>query len=384
MEPLMRFSQKIALTLFLTSSAVAAFAAILPEERVDVLYHRYDGGGIKVDGPSLLVRKNFAETVSVSANYYVDKVSSASIDVVTQASPFGYSEDRTETSVGVDYLYDRTLLSAGYTKSDEDDYTAETLRFDISQEFFGDLTTVSMGYSRANDEVRQNGNAAFEETVDRQHYRLGLSQIVTRDLIVSAGYELITDEGYLNNPYRSVRYLASPTAYAFEAERYPHTRTSDALALRALYYLPYRAALRGEYKYYKDDWEIEANSFEISYTHPLPKGFMLDVRYRLYQQDKAEFYSDLYARQDFQNYLARDKELSSFDATTLGVGISYEFLSGGKSKWMDRGTVNLFWDRLQFDYDDYRDIRVKGVAPGSEPLYSFDADVIRFFLSVWF
>lgn len=380
----MRFFHQIACALLLMISNVNAFAAVLPEERVDVLYHRYDGGGVKVDGPSLLVRKNFAETVSVSANYYVDKVISASIDVVTQASPFGYSEDRTETSLGVDYLYDRTLFSAGYTKSDEDDYTAETLRFDIAQEFFGDLTTVSMGYSRANDDVGQNGNAAFKETVDRQHYRLGLSQIITRDLIVAVGYEAITDEGYLNNPYRSVRYLVSPSAYAFEAERYPHTRTSDTLALRAMYYLPYRAALRGEYKFYKDDWEIEANSFEISYTHPLPKGFTLDLRYRLYQQDKADFYSDLYTRQDYQNYLARDKELSTFDASTIGLGVSYEFVSGAKLKWVDRGTVNLFWDRMQFDYDDFRDIRVKGVTPGTEPLYSFDADVVRFFLSVWF
>ena len=31
-----------------------------------------------------------------------------------------------------------------------------------------------------------------------------------------------------------------------------------------------------------------------------------------------------------------------------------------------------------------RDLRVTGVAPGTEPLYTFDADVIRFFFSGWF
>ena len=41
-----------------------AQAAVLPEERGDVMYHRYDGGGVVVEGPSVLVRKNFKEQVS--------------------------------------------------------------------------------------------------------------------------------------------------------------------------------------------------------------------------------------------------------------------------------------------------------------------------------
>ena len=68
-----------------------AGAAVLPDDRADALYHRYEGGGVTVDGPSLLVRKKFGEKYSVAANYYMDIVSSASIDVLTQASP--YKED---------------------------------------------------------------------------------------------------------------------------------------------------------------------------------------------------------------------------------------------------------------------------------------------------
>ncbi|MBV1959327.1 MAG: DUF3570 domain-containing protein, partial [Pseudomonadales bacterium] len=87
------------LTLFVSTSSGAA---VLPEDRADVMYHSYDGGGITVGGPSVLVRKGFADTVSVSANYYVDTISSASIDVVSTASP--YQEERTEVSAGIDYL----------------------------------------------------------------------------------------------------------------------------------------------------------------------------------------------------------------------------------------------------------------------------------------
>ena len=59
----------------------SAHAGVLPEDRADVLYFRYDGGGVTIDGPSVLVRKSIGEHVSVAANYYIDMVSSASIDV---------------------------------------------------------------------------------------------------------------------------------------------------------------------------------------------------------------------------------------------------------------------------------------------------------------
>ena len=85
------------------------FAAVLPEERADLLYHRYDGGGVEVDGPSLLVRKNLGSSVSLGLNHYVDSVSSASIDVLVTASP--YTEERTENSVSIDYLKDKSTMS---------------------------------------------------------------------------------------------------------------------------------------------------------------------------------------------------------------------------------------------------------------------------------
>ena len=64
-----------------------AAAAVLPEDRADVLYHRYEGDRVVVDGPSVLVRKKFADKVSVVANYYLDMVSSASIDVISTGEP---------------------------------------------------------------------------------------------------------------------------------------------------------------------------------------------------------------------------------------------------------------------------------------------------------
>ncbi|MDH5276307.1 MAG: DUF3570 domain-containing protein, partial [Gammaproteobacteria bacterium] len=160
-----------------------ALAGVLPEDRADAMYHYYDGGGIEIDGPSLLARKAVGEKVSVSASYYVDSISSASIDVVTiGASPNGYSEERTQWGVGVDYLRGDTTMSVGFSTSDENDYEADTLSFGISQEIFGGLTTVTLGYGSGADDVSRRGDAQFAGEIDRNSYRFGITQVLTRNL----------------------------------------------------------------------------------------------------------------------------------------------------------------------------------------------------------
>jgi hypothetical protein len=359
-----------------------AQAAVLPEDRADVLFHSYEGNDVTITGPSMLVRKSFATNFSASANYYVDRVSSASIDVVTTASP--YTEERTQYSLGLDYLHDRWIYSFGLTKSEENDYTANTFSIGVSQDLFGDLTTISLGYSLGNDEVRRRGDALFSDEVRRQQYRLGLSQILTRNLLLGLSYETITDEGFLNNPYRSVRYVdpSSAVGYSYESEVYPNTRTSDAAAIRMRYYLPYRAAIHGEYRSYEDTWDISAGSFELGYTHPLEGGWILEGKVRGYSQNNADFYSDLFPFAQAQNFLARDKELSTFSSTTLHFGVSYDFLSNWR--FVDRGSVSFSYDFITFDYEDFRDLRETAVIAGDEPFFSFDANVIQVFVSFWF
>ena len=80
-----------------------ARATVLPEERADLLYHDYDGGNVTVTGPSLLVRKNTSINTSVFYNYYVDHISSASLDVMIGGSR--YQEQRIEQSAGIDYIH---------------------------------------------------------------------------------------------------------------------------------------------------------------------------------------------------------------------------------------------------------------------------------------
>jgi hypothetical protein len=371
--------------------AVITQAAVLPDERIDILYHGYDGGGAQIDGPSVLVRKSIGSSVSVAANYYVDMVSSASIDVEATASP--YSEERKENGLSAQYMIDRSTISVGYVSSKENDYDATTYSLGIDQSFFGDLTTLGFGVSFGEDVVGQNTDPNYQRDLQRRKYSINASQIITKNLLASLSFDTATDqclnladtESCLNNPYRSVRYLTGTGGYAYQSELYPHTRNSDAVGLRLMYFLPYRASLRAELRQFSDSWGIEAENAELRYLHPYGERFLFEVKYRIYEQTGADFYADLFPFRDAQNYMARDKELSPFSSTVLGLGVTYK-VPPGFIPWFEKSTVNLYWDHFNIDYDDFRDARVSPTefAAGSEPLYSLDADVIRFYLSFWF
>jgi len=372
---------KFVVTSALVGMAAIGKAAILPEDRTDLLYHSYSGGGVTIEGPSLLIRKGLSDSVSVTANYYVDTVSSASIDVVSTAS--AYDEERIETSLGLDYLHEKTLINFGYTESEENDYSAASIRFSISQDFFGDLTNLSIGYSQGSDTVGKTGDTSFKEDASGRNYQFSLSQILTKNWIANISVETVTSQGFLNNPYRTVRYLDPSVGlgYSYEAERYPETRTSDAFAIRSMYYLSYRASLMLEYRYFRDTWDIEADNVTVRYTHPVGEHWIFEVNARLYNQTGADFYADIYPFSNSQTFLARDKELSAFSSQRVGFAVSYEHSL--TSSFLERVSLNLKVDQLNFDYDDFRNVTASG-APGAEPLYSLSATVVRFFFSAWY
>jgi len=358
-----------------------AMPGVLPEDRADILYHLYEGGGVRIEGPSLLVRKQVGKSLSFAANYYVDMVSSASIDVITTASP--YTEKRTQKSLGMDYLRGNTTMSATYTTSVENDFDAETYSLSISQDMFGDLTTLTLSYALGEDVVRRVDDPLFAEDNTRQHYGIGVTQILTRNLIMALNIETITDEGFLNNPYRSVRYLdsGSPVGYSFEPELYPHTRTTNAVGIRAKYFLPYRAALEAQYRWFTDTWGINANTLSIAYIHPW-RDFTFTGKYRYHDQNGAHFFRDLFPRSEATNFRGRDKELSPLTSQTLKFAASYEFMRDGWN-FLERGTVNFSFDFLMIDYHEFRNIAT-GAPLGDEPLYSLDANVFQLFVSFWY
>lgn len=347
---------------------VPAGAAVLPEDRADMMYHYYDGGGVTVQGPAMLVRKNVGDSVSLSGRYYLDTISSASIDVITTASP--YKDEREEYGASIDYLRGNSLMSLSYTTSKENDYLADTYGINVSHDLFGGLTTVSLGYGQGHDVV-QRVDTASDDEIDRFQFRLGVTQILTRRLLMGFGYETVSEDGYLSNPYRSVRVLG-----ASQFEVYPRTRDSRALAVRGVMGFgnglrPLTHSVRAEYRYFNDTWDIDAHTASLALQRYFGERWIGELRYRYYQQTAASFYNDNFP--DRMTYMARDKELSTFHSHSIGIKATWMFVKRPQF----RGAIIGSYDFLAFEYDDFTDVR------DGQP-YSFNADVAQLSVSLWY
>ncbi len=346
-------------------AASPAVAATLPEDHAEALLHVYDGGGVKANGPALLVRKSMADKVSLSGSLYVDMVSNASIDVVTTASPF--KEKRTAVELGMDYVYRDATVTLSTSNSSEPDYTARSASLDIAQEVFGGMTTVSLGFTRGWDDVRKKGDANFADKATHWQYRVGVTQILSPTWLMSANLEAIADDGYLGSPYRVALVFGAAVP-----ERNPRTRSSRALKLRTVGdtgSLLSRSAVHAEYRYFWDNWDIRAHTVEVGGSRYIGERWLVDAFVRSYTQNSALFYSDD-ARSE-TTYLSRNRQLSAFSSTGLGAKASYT-LNGLPARYDVK--VTGAWELKQFKFKDFTDLRTGG-------LYSHNANVLQLYVS---
>jgi hypothetical protein len=362
----------------LVGGALAAGGAVavdLPQDRAEAMLHLYDGGGVKASGPALLIRKSLADRVSLSASYYVDSVSNASIDVVTTASPF--KEERTAYDVGLDYVVRDTQVTVAVSSSDEPDYIAEGASVDVSQEIFGGMTTVTVGYTRARDRVGERG-AGFFDNARHWQYRLGATQVLTPRWLASANWEAVSDEGFLGSPYRAARVFGAAVE-----ERNPRTRSSRAVQLRLIGDVSdpanegsaetlARRSVRVSYRYFWDNWDIKAHTTEVGLSRYFGEKLLFDGFLRYYTQSRALFYSDNASEET--EFISRNRQLSTFTSLSVGTSASYTLARvPGRYEVKAHGAYEL----KRFEFKDFTDIR-------SGQLFSFDANVVQVYVSATF
>jgi len=308
--------------------------------------------------------------VSAYASYFVDNVSCASIDVVTTASPF--KEKRQEYGGGVDYLYRNTTVGLSVLRSNEPDYVANTIGATVAHEVLDGLTTFSLGYNVSHDDVGK-AHTDFADHVNRYQYKLGVSQVVTKSLLMILNYEAILEEGYLHSPYRAARLLGLSVP-----EVYPRTRDSYAVALGIVKGLgssdgQLNASAHLRYRYFWDNWNIRAHTAELGYESRLGERWLVEPHYRYYKQSAASFYANDFTTQ--MAFMARDRELSNFSSNAFGAKASYQLFNRRFN--FDRATLNFDYEFIRYDYNNFTDVR-------TDRLYAYKANVFQLFLSGWF
>jgi len=347
--------------LLLLSSVVLAE---LPEERADLTYRYSQGDGQELNAPGVALSKRFSDRYAFSFAYQQESVRGLTEDLLASASP--YQEQRDATDFGIDYQFSNSLMSMTYSRSEETDYEKNRFSLGVSHTLAGDRI-ISLAFSRGVDRILDLSNPAFAASAEHFTYKVGLSQLLRNDLSLSFNFESLNDRGYLNNPYRRLQGINSGV------ELYPDTRSSNVFAFGAKKAWTSQHSGHLDYRYISDTWQVAAQSLELGYSSQFSRDWLLDLYYRHYSQDQANFYQDSFS-QNF-NFMASDKVLSRYQSNTVGAKVSFD-LTAPRQWGLDKGSFNLSYELMEFDYDDYSDL--DGNA------YRFGANSLQLYLSVWY
>lgn len=243
-----------------------------------------------------------------------------------------------------------SLIDVGASASIEYDYIHVGLNGKIARDFNKRNTTVSVGLAVGHDQWDPEGgaptpltpvadignvsNRTGKDDKDIIDVIFGVSQVVSRNLLVQANYSYSYSKGYLNDPYKILSVVDGTTGdtipripsvglggpsheYLFEGR--PDERSKHSIYTQAKYYLSGKV-LDVSYRYMTDDWDIKSHTIDLHVRWPLSADKYLEPHLRFYTQTEAEFYRfSIVDGAPLPAYASADYRLGDFDAITVGV-----------------------------------------------------------------
>lgn len=220
----------------------------------------------------------------------------------------------------------------------------EEVNGNLNQGFFSGVTIIDQNGTPTNAWNPTNYSSIKDKGRNSYSLSLSISQILNKNAQFSFFVDVVRQEGWLANPLQRVYFgdvanyyignaasipnYTSPTntdvfMLADDIERLPSSRTKIPFGIRFNYYLNEIFTVRTYYRYYFDDWGIKSNTASIELPIKVSQKFTLYPSFRYYDQTAADYFAPFDQHLSTEKYYTSDYDLSKFNATQLGFGISY-------------------------------------------------------------
>lgn len=204
-------------------------------------------------------------------------------------------------------------VSAGW--SDEDDYTAYNASLEGERYSEDRNTTWSGGVGISQDDIapEQTPGIARIDSEERQSLDayLAFTRVLSPVWQVQTGVFTAFHDGFLSDPYKS-------------RDLRPDERQTFGIAFNSRYFLrALKAAVHSDYRFYRDDWGIEAHTLTLAWHQNISDHLKLAPQLRYYSQSQADFYVDADSAER-RGEQSSDYRLSPFGALSYGVTIAWE------------------------------------------------------------
>ncbi|CAA6815801.1 MAG: Unknown protein [uncultured Sulfurovum sp.] len=328
--------------------AIIASQALYAENYVAVEYLQYDENNnrVSVSAPTLSASYDIGTNYTIKGDIVLDAVSGATPtwqpDTTSGASQRDnsgdyeyknqdFDEQRTAASLMLTTRFDnRDELNTGIDISRETDYYGNT----VSAEYlhYTDAShnrSINIGASYSFNEILSYdydtaSGASTRETSSSINVQAGISQVLTDSSVIKAEAFAISDDGYLTNPHALVVKNYNTANQVLTNENRPEERMAYGATLKYITLLNDDISYKANYRFYTDDWGMNAHTLDNDVYYQLTKKVTLGAGLRYYTQTEADFYNgskDYFTNEEFAS---SDERLSDFDALTYRASVDFK------------------------------------------------------------
>lgn len=280
------------ISLVLGAASVFSLIAVrnwAQNNEANVQFHAFqDTRGVTVLSPTVDLAKDFTERTNLRVSFGVDAISAAS-DSCARCHRDGVNSRRQVGGLSVTQKFDAVKFTLGGTYSQENFYRATTLLTSVSRDLANGNTTVAGGYTFSLNQPNLHPTQQVENQYQNDGF-FSITQTLTKQTIVQAGYELSRIFGYQNNPF-----LRTSVNGVLTLGHVPDSRTRQTISARVRQSLPAQTYLEADYRHYLDDWQIGSNALSAGVSHRFTPKVLAGFSYRWYDQKGAFFYQPEYA-----------------------------------------------------------------------------------------
>ena len=332
------------LGLFLLSG-LSAIPVAAQEQGIDVdfllNYYDQDGehspvtGGIgtedlQVLAPVFVVKWAVSEDWTLKMDFGVDSITSASTDNIdAEVSSASRQDQRAYSTVTASRRQgENQTWRFGVGFSNEYDYSSLSGRVGWTRDFDQRNTTLALGLGFYSDSIDLydiegvNQSSDDRQTID---FSASLTRVLGPRTVGSVEFSYTGQSGFLSTPFHEV--ILTPTSSTPDgeriAERLPDSRERIAAGLSLNHSLTKRVVQRLYYRFYNDDWGIQAHTVEAE-THfrlPTENDIWIFPILRFYTQTGSDYFTLPRTVQGSEPFFTADRDLSEFTSEKFGFGL---------------------------------------------------------------
>jgi len=351
-------------TLLIAAAGVSLLSGTLQAENaISWQGYQYDEGDNRIDvrGGAVTIEQDFGTDYALTAG--ID------YDTVTGATPMwvpisGYTDQYRKGKVELEpesrdgsfaslLMRDsrRNEYTLGLSYSVEPDYIARSVSAQtrLWQDSSHNRSWI-IGLQRMANTARASDytNHHTDEDLTKDYLQAGLSQVINANTTLEASLYYGRDDGYMSNQYLQIVRMDEFGNRALAPDSRPESRESGGFSVRGIHSLQPGLVVQLWYRYYQDDWAIDAHTVEAKLYWNLTPRLRLNPVARYGQQTEAEFYRDY---SDAVNYFSttgygsNDERLGAFDTHTLQMNL--EFLAS--KEWSLNTGISRYTQDNGFD-----------------------------------